>query len=353
VDKFFTYATPHNGIDVAGTNVPTWLSTNDISNFNRENMAKYLRVEERFENTRRVDWIPEAAFKSERIFCMVGTNRSDYEAAAGLSRTFVGHGSDGLVRIENASVWGIDENGVTSLPCATAYAYRAHSGRYGIVNSEESYQNLVRFLFGDVRVDLWLDIEDVRVPQELESADAEGKLDALYQIEVMASPRGKRWYLTRRTAEEDSVACRRHTDLRDPDKPGAKRVYLSTIFLADRYRVNKDNRSLAYGMTIGIRVPDYEVEKKFWPNRHFEGQYLLRDALALELTPPEQEGGDWQVKYDWESDDVGQATRPVPMRELENGKVEVTIPFTTNDVSPPRTPTVKGQVRFVVSKWNG
>ena len=58
------------------------------------------------------------------------------------------------------------------------------------------------------------------------------------------------------------------------------------------------------------------------------------------------------MKYDWESDDVGQATRPVPMRALENGRVEVTIPFATNDLSPPRAPGVKGQIRFVVSKWN-
>jgi hypothetical protein len=35
VDKYFTYATPHNGIEMAGINVPQWLGANDINNFNR------------------------------------------------------------------------------------------------------------------------------------------------------------------------------------------------------------------------------------------------------------------------------------------------------------------------------
>jgi hypothetical protein len=33
-----------------------------------------------------------------------------------------------------------------------AMVHRSHSGRYGIVNSEEGYQNLRRFLFGDLRI---------------------------------------------------------------------------------------------------------------------------------------------------------------------------------------------------------
>jgi hypothetical protein len=188
VDKFYTYATPHNGIDMAGVNVPEWLGANDINNFNRERMAEYLDLKALYKKTKRVDWIPEEAFPSERIFCMVGTNRADYDTAAGISRAFAGNGSDGLVRIANASVWGVNAAGVFSAPCATAYAYRSHSGRYGIVNSEEAYQNLVRFLFGDVRVDVWVDVEDVRVPQELEKQDAKGNVDALYQFEVLASP---------------------------------------------------------------------------------------------------------------------------------------------------------------------
>ena len=44
VDKLFTYATPHNGIDMRIVrNVPGWLSFGDVNNFNRERMADIPR----------------------------------------------------------------------------------------------------------------------------------------------------------------------------------------------------------------------------------------------------------------------------------------------------------------------
>jgi PGAP1-like protein. len=352
VDKFFTYATPHNGIDMAGVNVPEFLGLNDINNFNRDKMAEYLDLESLYGKTKRVDWMQEETFPSERIFCMVGTNRSDYDVALGLSRTFSGNGSDGLVRVANASVWGVNKQGKVSVPSATAYCFRSHSGRYGIVNSEEAYQNLVRFLFGDVRVDLWVDIEGVRVPQELEAKNAAGKVDALYQFEVLASPRGKRWYLTRRVAEEDSVACKDHSVLKNatPQKP--EQIYLSTVFLANRYRVNPKLKTLSYSMMIAVRVPDYEVDKKFWPDKHYEGGNLYRDSVVVELKPPARAGGDWQVFYNWQSRDVGQATKPISAEQLAAGKIEIDIPFATVDETPPRSPGVTGKLRFVISLWN-
>ncbi len=78
----------------------------------------------------------------ERLFCLVGTNAEDYEVAHGLSSRVVGARSDGLVQIDNAYVEG----------AYRALVHRSHSGRRGIVNSEEGYQNLRRFLFGDLEV---------------------------------------------------------------------------------------------------------------------------------------------------------------------------------------------------------
>ena len=346
VDKVFTFATPHNGIDMAGINVPEWLSVDDINNFNRDRMAGYLNLRKRYEETLRVDWLPEESFPSEKVFCLIGTNRSDYEVAKGLSRTFAGHGGDGLVRIENAWVCGVQAEGKESVPTAKAFVYRSHSGYFGIVNSEESYQNLVRFLFGDIRVDIWLDVEDIRLPEDIQKeAESGKKIGALYQFEVLASPRGKLWYLTRRVAEEDSVACLAHDDWLKSPRPC--KLYLSTIFLAKRARVNKARPSLAYSMTLGVRVPDYEVERKLWIDEHYEGGYLFRDAVVIELVPPETEDGDWEVKYDWQSDNIGQASQALPAKELNNGKVELTIDF-GSDTSP----GIRGKLRFVVSRWN-
>ena len=350
VDKLFTYATPHNGIDLAGLNVPKWLTVNDISNFSRTKMAEYLDLEELYRKTDRVDWLPEKAFPSERVFCLVGTNRTDYETAQGLSRTFAGNGSDGLVRIENATLCGVKANGQMSAPVAKAFAYRAHSGFFGIVNSEEAYQNLIRFLFGDVRVDLWIDIEEIRLPKAVQDeADAGKEVNALYQIDVLASPRGKLWYLTRRVAEEDSVACLSHKEWRAAKGKKPVTLYVSSVFLANRARVNMKRPSLAYSMTIGVRVPDYEVERKLWVNEHYEGGFLFRDSVVIEMVPPQREGQDWSVKYDWQTDQLGVATSALAWRPLKGkgDKIEVPIDFDSGT-----TPGIKGKLRFIVSEWN-
>lgn len=345
VDKVFTYATPHNGIEMGGINVPAWLSANDISNFNRDEMAKYLNLSKFYKGAnKRVDWLPEEAFPSDKFFCLIGTNRSDYEVAKGLSRTFVGHGSDGLVRIENASVWGIDNKGKVSEPCATAYAYRAHSGYFGIVNSEEGYQNLTRFLFGDLRADIWLDVTGVRLPKPVQQLIDDGEeVNALYQFEALAAPRGKRWYLTRRVAEEDSVGCRTLKQLRSSNASD-KSLYLSTVFLANRAKTDPNGKSLAYALTVGVRVPDYEVEGRFWRNQHYEGSYLFRDTVIVEIFPPEQEGGAWKAKQTWTSTGV---TRNLPLED-EDGRKVARIPFTNKG-----TPGIDGTVRLLVRRWNG
>ena len=353
VDKFFTYATPHNGIDVGGINVPAWFSAFDIDNFNRARMAGYLDLKTAFARHQRVDFLPEARFPSRRVFCMVGTNRMDYEVAAGLSRTFAGHGSDGLVKIDNATLRGLNPDGSVGEPCAKAFAFRSHSGPYGIVNSEEAFQNLARFLFGDVRVDLWLDIDEIRLPDKVQAAaDAGRAVDALYQVEVKASPRGKLWTLTRRTAEEDSVACIPHAGWQSQ-----RSTYLSSVFLANRARVNPRRRSLAYGMQLGIRVPDYEIEKRLWPDEHYEVGYLFNNTVILEMVPPRNDGESWKVNYAWQGTGMSAATEALDIAKLASGRVEAEIAFDSHIDGAgakklPARPGIKGRLRFVISAWN-
>jgi PGAP1-like protein len=348
VDKLFTYASPHNGIEMAGVNIPSWLSKFDMHNFNRGEMADYLDLKDVYKKTKSVAWIPEEQFPPERVFTMVGSNRMDYEAGMGASRTFAGHGSDGLVRIGNATLKGLKADGTAGQPCAEAFAYRAHSGYFGIVNSEEAYQNLTRFLFGDVRVDIWAEIEDIKLPKKVQKAQDDGnEVNALYQIEVLASPRGKLWQLTRRKAEEDSVACFSQKELSGkPNKP--IKEYLSSVFLANCERVNKRRRSLAYRLDLGIRVPDYEIERKLWVNDHFEGSYLFRNSIALELTCPTEKNPEWVIKYGWQDQGFRQANKRIDPHALTAAdKVEVEIPFKSDT-----TPGVTGNLRFVISPWN-
>ena len=198
VDKVFTYATPHNGIEVGGINLPNLLSINDLNNFNRTNMGKYLKVPKDKVNT-----LGKAEFPPQRMFCLIGTNSRDYAAAHGLSSFAVGALSDGLVRIANAYVEGAPR----------AFVNRSHSGYFGIVNSEEGYQNLVRFLFGDTCATAQLDISALPFPPEIEAARRKGKkIQSSYYIESTVAPRGAYTYeLTSRT-QANQCAIRRSYD---------------------------------------------------------------------------------------------------------------------------------------------
>ena len=313
VDKVFTYATPHNGIDMGGINVPAWLSVAEMNTFNRDKMSDFMATAP---VNGRMDYLPASAFPAERFFCMVGTNRGDYETAKGLSRMFAGHGSDGLVRIENASLWSLDDAGNTQ-PVATAFAYRSHSGFFGIVNS------------------------------------AGADVDALYQVELLAAPRGKRWYLSRRVAEEDSPACRTHKELTDPATADRRAIYLSTVFLANKARVKQDRPTLAYAMTLGVRVPDYQVNNKFWLDGHYEGSSLFRDTLVIELAPPaaDDPAQNWNVKYGWQTDTAGQASLPMNPTQLASGKLRFTVPLSSLGAAP-AAPGITGKVRLEVSAWS-
>lgn len=340
VDKIFTYATPHNGIEMAGLNVPAWLSLDEMNNFNRETMAKYLALDPQRKDPDRVDYVSKELLG--KFFCMVGTNRDDYQVAIGASRTFAGNGSDGLVRIENATVWGLDGAQSIPIPCATAYCYRSHSGYFGIVNSEEAYQNLTRFLFGDLRIDIWVDVDTVMLPPEIAAKDVDG----VYQFELLTSPLGRRWYLSRRVAEEDSVACRTHKQL-IADDPPAKSIFLSTVFLSMDYRMNKNDPSLTYSLTMGVRVPDYEVERKFWFDRHVEGAYLFRDTLVVSITPPTKPGEDATATWDWMRDNSGKPSKELILKGRDERGSTATVEFDSSSA-----PGIRGRLRFEVSLWN-
>lgn len=338
IDKIFTYATPHNGIDLGGMNAPN-LNVAGVNTFNRKFMADYLNLRSLYTKSERVDWLPEEVFSSERFFCMVGTNRNDYDVLSGLSRTFAGHGSDGLVRIENASVWGVKSNGEVSVPSATAYTNRSHSGFFGIVNSEDAYQNLTRFLFGDVRVDIWLDIEDIKLPTDIKDK----KVNALYQFEIDVAPKGMRWFLTQRRRVDDSAACRTYQELKYPAEYKDQHIYLSTAFLSKAERVDNTDPSLSYLLNLNISALEYEIDHKFWRDGHFEGSSLFQSQLIAKIITPSSGGlNDWNVKFYF-----GNNEAKFNYKQLENNKIQIELPFDTEG-----EPGVKGRIRFIISTWN-
>lgn len=264
VDKVFTYATPHGGIDlrVIG-NVPAFLQANNVDNFNQARMKEYLKIGEEPVNSL------DKKFDPNRFFSLVGTNYRDYPAAKGMASAAVGPMSDGLVLIRNASV--------TKTP--RAYVHRAHSGHYGIVNSEEGYQNLRRFLFGDVRVDISLQIDDITLPAFVQKKKDEGHtIRASYHAESVVRVRGARWDLHRRTTTEASAHFIPYSRIEEK-----RPVYLYTGYLLKSQRIQKRG-PLGFSLDLGILVPEYEIERSWRLDKHFDGGYLFRDKINFDLS---------------------------------------------------------------------
>lgn len=267
VDKVFTYGTPHGGIAFeAGFGLIERLrdtfGVNGADIFGPERMREYLTprraphgaphgaggwLHERMHERMREhltpgdatqgdgEWAPEKmpdeAFPRERLLCLIGTDPADYEVAGGLSSAAVGARSDGLVQIEKAYVPGAHR----------AYVHRSHSGRYGLVNSEEGYQNLRRFLFGDVKVQA--DLVGHTLP-----ADDD---DVTWQAEVQLSIRGLPVTLHERLAAH-------WCPVRLAPEPGQEAgacVPLATAFMsasgAPRSKEQQDGRNGQGGLPVG------------------------------------------------------------------------------------------------------
>lgn len=288
VDKVFTYATPHNGIDVAGINLPNLLSINDMNNFNRSTMGKYLKVPKDKVNT-----LGDSGFPAERLFCLIGTNSRDYAAAHGLSSFAVGALSDGLVRIANAYVSGAPR----------AFVNRSHSGYFGIVNSEEGYQNMVRFLFGDTCATAQLEISALPFPPEVEAARKRGrKVESAYYIEATVAPRGAYTYeLTSRTQANQCAIRREYSEMFNADgslRKDARSAVLFSVFL-DSSKIMAGSE-IAFSIDLAVCNAGYQIDGALFLKNHIPGEYLFRNTLVLFARPDAAAG--WRLRYVWGDD---------------------------------------------------
>ena len=289
VDKVFTYATPHNGIELGGMNVPSVLGLWDMNNFNRKHMAEYLGLPP---GSDRVDTL-NGRFPTERFFCLVGTNHRDYS----LARIAAGALSDGLVRSENATVRGAPR----------AFVYRSHSGPYGIVNSEEGYQNLVRFLFGDVCMTGVLEPSRLPLPPSIRRAFEQGhRVRASYYFESTVAPRGAFMFkLSERRIETHSAILRRFDELLGPagvPLAAPRSPVLFTAFL-DTAKITA-GRTLVFSVDLAVSTTGYTVDGTSVTRRHIPGEHLFRNTVTLRATRADD---GWNMRYVMADDQWGES----------------------------------------------
>ncbi|MCI0745050.1 MAG: hypothetical protein L0Y58_06565 [Verrucomicrobia subdivision 3 bacterium] len=350
VDKVFTYGTPHNGIDfrLIG-NVPEWFSFHNTNDFNRERMAEYLNLKAEYKAQKGdKDVSILKNFDPDRLFNMVGTNAGDYTVGRGISRFLAGETSDGLVHIKNATTHGKWNGREISSP--RAFVYRSHSGHFGIVNSEEGYQNLTRFFFGNVRVDGVLEIDELTLPEKVQRAKDAGKeIRASYHFEVIVSVRGKQWEMHRRTVSENSAVFCRYDDLFDKRTKKALREnspHLFSAFLDSSKRINAKRPSLGFAIDLRVMVPDYVVDGFLFLDDHYEGGHIYRDRIYFEATPPSRPGEKWSVNYGFESQTPNAANTRATLERSTAGDMSFMIP-----IFQETRPGIRANLRVTARKW--
>ncbi|CAM3663729.1 esterase/lipase family protein [Rheinheimera salexigens] len=326
VDKMFTYGTPHNGIEVMGFNVPDLgpLDRFQISNFDRGRMREYLKISKKSVAVNSLD----GAFEPENCFCFIGSNYKDYNAFFNLSKQATGPASDGLVMMANAYV----EDAPRSV------AYRSHSGTFGLVNSESGYQNLRRFLFGSIRITAKLQVKKVDLPPGVKQRYDNGdEVRGSYYFDTVTGVRaGPNYVLNERRYNHASALLRTFNELINEQKP----VYLFTGYLTKDARQASD-QALMFMIDFGVRIPLFEINRKFWFDEHFEG-FMYQEHITLAIR-------DKTIRYGVSlQDGIGNAPHPAEITE-ENGLRKVCIPVGT-DVNA--KPGFQGHIELIVDDWN-
>jgi hypothetical protein len=315
----FTYGTPHRGIHFrGGLGWAEWVrdiaGVNDSDTFGIKRMRAFLNLPDAKEEDLN-DLGSGTKFSPDQCFSLIGTNHHDYELT--VSRTAVGPGSDGLVMCDHAYIKGSNR----------AYVHRAHSGPYGLVNSEEGYQNLQRFLFGDtaVKVSLRGLVMDAAQLKASRGAQLERVL-----IESKAAIRNVGGYLHYQQKEFGS-----HLSV----KPSALKTgeTLFRIFLMKSKRTNSNDAWSRFQIEIGLRP----LFKRMLYLGEFEGDFLFRRTIELGVSDPNSDGSR-DIEWSWQSMNMAgkkslKLTKPEGIHHIE-------LPIEGSALKA-------GRMEFVVSDW--
>ena len=262
-----------------------------------------------------------------RCFCFIGSNYKDYEAFFSLSKRVTGPASDGLVMIANAYTKGSPR----------AVAHRSHSGHFGLVNSESGYQNLRRFLFGSLRIKAVLYVDRVDLPPGVqEKYDNGAEVRGSYYFDTSMSVRaGPNYVMNERRYSRESAILRSFDTLITQKKP----TYLFTGYLTRSARLASD-QALMFQITLGVRVPLFEINKAFWFDEYFEG-FMYEEQITLAIRSE-------SIRYGFsQKHGIGNAVHLADERN-ENGHRTINVPVGT---AVNARPGFRGYLEISVDDW--
>jgi hypothetical protein len=322
IRRLFTYGTPHGGIHFRsglgwGEKVRDLFGPNESDTFGPKRMRQFLNMPEAADDE--LHHLGSSTFPAERCFSLVGTNFHDYEVTA--SKISVGPGSDGLVMTRHAFIKNSNR----------AYIHRAHSGPFGLVNSEEGYQNLQRFLFGDTAVKVSLTgLAINRAALKLPPRVTLGSL----LLETKVSIRGLPIIVHRHVKEEGSALPVSARDLLAGET-------LFRTFLMRGKRPTPASEWSRFQIELRI-VPVFVKDRRVFSDDSFEGEALYQATIQIGVSDPLQ-GGARKVEWSWGA--FGREVKEATLPPGTNGTNQIPLPLGDGSAIS------SGQLAFEIKPW--
>jgi len=283
IHRLVTIATPHKGIELG--NIPSVIQrtvTNllnpfDSSIFMEKRMRDYLKLPEDFD----LHSLGNSNFPVKRCLSIIGSDYKDYNGVKYVTGGF----SDGLVKQSNAYiVSGKKTTGEYDEEHRAYFAnvHRSHSGHRGIVNSYETYENIQRFLFGDLKI---------RVSLNNLKITSKDNSDCFYDIEFSLSIRGTAVYLHRREQDLCENAIRLNANAIPND------IHLHTAFLNSALQLGDDNYSY---FLLKLKVQEYRPSKGLFWDTSYPASQIFSESVEIKID--NGAGGTYKAGYRWLSD---------------------------------------------------
>ena len=291
IHRMVTIGTPHKGIELG--RIPDFMerfvlrtaNPFDANIFDEKRMRKYLKLPAACEPHSLGAEDSTYAFPVKRCFCVIGSDHASYGAVKHVTGDF----SDGLVKQDRAYVVAGEPNakGKYSQEQKSYWAnvHRAHSGRRGIVNSYESFENIHRFLFGDIRAEVFL--ENVQI-----QTDVQKKVNYFYDVEFALSIRNVPVYLHRRQQDPCENAIRYSRDDLD-----GKTILLHTLFMNSSLKTGKYS-----AFKVELRIRERAVKDGWVWDREYPVKTIYSEDLEVEVGDFDANLKGEEVRYRWLSE---------------------------------------------------
>jgi hypothetical protein len=203
-----------------------------------------------------------------------------------------------------------------------------------MVNSDEGYQNLQRFLFGDVRVkmvlcDFTLDYS------------APGDTEVTYQFELQVAIKGLPVLMHERSITH---LCPVSVNQQEYQRQARVGLPLFTNFLMGSSRADG---VITYMLRLGVYKQSYR-RGVFIFGEHMERLPVWSDYVVVSAKPsPSGDGPYYDAIYSWASDSI-EPNKPVDLQLISDRQLDALIPL------PPRARSVLGpnaRLRFETTDW--